>query len=307
MSKTSPTPAAFFAGFFAVLALALLVAALAAPAVQASLAPLGAFPLHRVYTRIVMLAVIIAAFALLRRHGLANWALVGYSGGWPRFLRQLGVGLLAGTALMAVAVAPLFLLGLREGRADIGNLLATVLALLPKALLTGIAVSLIEETFFRGAMQGAMTRGGSALGAFLGVPLLYSVVHFFGESIRVPYEQVQWDSGFIILGGYFRHLMTPWAIADAFLALYLVGLLLGIVRHWTGTIAAGIGLHAGFVAVIKLMRQNSVAVDGHELAWLTGSFDGLLGLWIALVSGLACLLAWWLSRRTGAAAGVRTA
>ncbi|MFM1885668.1 MAG: hypothetical protein RL026_825 [Pseudomonadota bacterium] len=301
MQEKTPTPAAFFLGFFAVLALALLVAAVAAPWVQAALSPLGSFPLHRVYTRIVMLVVIIAAFTLLRRYGLVRRDLVGFPGGGFWFWRQLGTGLAGGIGLMALAIVPLFLLGLRTRSPAVEALLPTVLLLLPKAVLTGIAVSLIEETFFRGAMQGAMSQGHSRLGAFLAIPALYAAVHFFGESIRVPHEQVEWHSGFIILGGYFRNFLEPLAIADAFLALYLVGVLLALVRERTGGIAACIGLHAGFVAVIKLMRQNSVAVPESPLTWLAGSFDGLLGLWIALVSGLACLVAWrWLPGRSGA-------
>ena len=83
--------------------------------------------------------------------------------------------------------------------------------------------------------------------------------------------------------------------ADAFVALFFVGLLLAIVRHRFGGIAACIGLHAGFVVVISLMRRVSVHVEGSSWAWLVGPYDGLLGLWIAALAALACVATWrWL-------------
>ncbi len=46
-------------------------------------------------------------------------------------------------------------------------------------------------------------------------------------------------------------------ILDAFLCLAAVGVLLGMVRALTGNIAACIGLHAGWVAVIYVVRETS--------------------------------------------------
>jgi hypothetical protein len=71
-----------------------------------------------------------------------------------------------------------------------------------------------------------------------------------------------------------------------------VGVLLALVRQRYGDIAACIGLHAGFVAIISLMRGVSVHTDAGRWSWLVGPFDGLLGLWIAAVSALACVVFW---------------
>ena len=109
-----------------------------------------------------------------------------------------------------------------------------MLGLALKALTTGFAVALVEETFFRGAVQGSMSRAGSFRAAILLVPLLYSAIHFFGEAARVPFEQVTSTSGFTILAGFARKFAYPKQIADAFLALYLVGVMLA----WCGTTPA---------------------------------------------------------------------
>jgi uncharacterized protein len=74
-----------------------------------------------------------------------------------------------------------------------------------------------------------------------------------------------------------------------------VGLLLALVRQRQGNIAACIGLHAGFVAVIAVFRKISLPAENPQWSFLVGDHDGLLGLWIAALTA-ACCLALWLRR-----------
>ena len=73
-------------------------------------------------------------------------------------------------------------------------------------------------------------------------------------------------SGFTILAGFMRKFAYPKQIADAFLALYFVGVLLALVRHYTGNIAGCIGLHAGIVTVVMVIRK--VSSVGTGLPWI---------------------------------------
>ncbi len=84
----------------------------------------------------------------------------------------------------------------------------------------------------------------------------------------------------------------PLSIVDAFIALWCVGLLLALVRRRWGDIAGCIGLHAGFVAAIAVFRKVSSPVPAGEWSFLVGSFDGLLGIWIAVLTALCCLALW---------------
>jgi hypothetical protein len=59
-----------------------------------------------------------------------------------------------------------------------------------------------------------------------------------------------------------------------------VGVILGLVRHLTGNIAACIGLHAGWVAVIFAVRETSQRTSG-PTAWLMSDYDGFIG-WMVL-------------------------
>jgi membrane protease YdiL (CAAX protease family) len=167
-----------------------------------------------------------------------------------------------------------------------------------KGLGSGLAVALIEETFFRGAMQGALQRLGAMRTALFAVPVFYSAVHFLGRAGRVPYEEVNAASGFVALQGFFAGYAAPLAIVEAFVALWFVGLLLALVRLRWGDLAGCIGLHAGFVAVIAVCRRASAPAPESQWSFMVGSFDGLLGVWIALLTALCCIAVWRLPRRT---------
>jgi hypothetical protein len=83
-------------------------------------------------------------------------------------------------------------------------------------------------------------------------------------------------------------LAHPAAIADAFLALTAVGVLLGLVRAATGNIAACVGMHAGWVWVMLVTRELSRPLHGAPLGFLLSRFDGFVGwlvfTWIAVLA-----------------------
>ncbi|MET0290848.1 MAG: CPBP family intramembrane glutamic endopeptidase [Steroidobacteraceae bacterium] len=295
--KDSRSPGFYFGAFALALAAAMVTAALLSPGVQSLIAPIKDAPLHRVFTRIAEVGLFGGTAWLLSRLGLFDRRLMGFGVPPAKFFTRLAGGFVAGLVLMIAAVLPLFAFDLRELGPHFGSIPALLLSEGPKALMTGLVVALVEETYFRGALQGAMSRRGASLGVFFAVPALYAAVHFLGKAVRIPAEQVDWSSGFLVLGSFFDAFGDPLAIADAFLALYLVGVLLALVRHRLGDIGACIGLHAGFVAIIVLFRKVSLHTDGSEWSWLVGSFDGLLGLWIAATTAVACAIAWrWLPR-----------
>lgn len=280
-----------YLAFLLILLAAMLFAAIASPWVQAMLAPVSAFPLHRVFSRLMLLGLIA---------GVAWWIcrlrdrreLLGLDPRWTKLLQHLLLGLLGGIALMAVALTPLVLLDLREWNQNFPAGPDEWLQLALKALGSGIAVALIEETLFRGAMQGALQRLGASGWALFAVPLLYSAVHFLGRGPDIAPEDVNGWSGFTVWQGIFGSFAQPLRVLDAFVALYFVGLLLALVRQRWGSIAACMGLHAGFVAVIAIFRKISAATPENALSFLVGEFDGLLGWWIAAISAVTCLAVW---------------
>jgi uncharacterized protein len=292
--------------FVLLIATSLVVAAALSAPVQKGLAALQVFPLHRVFNRIAMLVFLVGTWVVFRKQGLANREALGYAVEPRVFFGALVLGLVVGAALMLGVCVPLLALQVRVVRPEYSESLAAIVQILPSALLAGFTVGLIEETFFRGAMFSALVRRGRWTSAVLLTSVLYSLVHFVGEKVRIPAEAVTWLSGWAILGRYFSAFADPGRIIDAALALFFVGVLLALVRQASGHIGGCIGLHAGFVAVIALFRDLTMPMYEGHWSFLVSRFDGLVGYLVAALAAL-CSAAYFLLRREelrrGAAGG----
>jgi uncharacterized protein len=282
-----------FAWFFATLLAAALVAAMVSYPVFELTSHIASWPFHRVAARLAMLAAAGGLVLLCRRLGLTTKRDLGYGLPWRRFLK---VALTAGlVGILTAALGAAFLL-VTQLRVPSGTLSATgALRLVLVGLSSGIAVALIEETVMRGAMHTAIARESGQLAAALLTASLFAVLHFFAR-VHIPADEVGWRSGFDLLARSFAPLATPSLVLDAFLAWLAVGLVLSLTRALTGNIATGIGLHAGWVVVLRILMDATAPGAGSGFAGWVGAFDGLLGYWI-LPWSAAIALALWLGRR----------
>jgi hypothetical protein len=255
-------------------------------------------PFHRVASRTGMLILLIGFIVIARRLALSDRTSLGYGLPRGRFFTEAGVGLALGVATMLPIVAIMIALDLRVLREGVTLDLATFADLAMQGLMSGIAVALIEETFLRGAMHTGIQRQSGARLAVLLTALVYSWTHFIGK-YRIPADEVGPGSGLELLAGSLAKFGDPASIADAFLCLFAVGVLLGMVRTLTGNIAACIGLHAGWVWVITFVRETSVRDESSPLAFLLSTFDGMVGWlvlgWTLVIGGAL----WWFYRRRG--------
>jgi membrane protease YdiL (CAAX protease family) len=269
-----------FLWFFGLILLGLAaIAVLAWPAYDL-LTPQFDVKFHRVSSRIGMLVLLVGFLLVARRMAVADRASLGY--GLPRrqFLRETGLGIVLGVATMAPVALAMVWLDLRLLREGVTLDAATLAGLGVEGLLRGLAVALIEETFLRGAMHTGIQRESGPTVAVLLTALVYAATHFIGR-YRIPVDQLGPGSGLDLLAGSLAAFGEPAAIADAFLSLAAVGLLLGMVRCMTGNIAACIGLHAGWVWVITFLRETSYPDETHPLRFLVSRFDGVVG-WLVL-------------------------
>ena len=259
------------------------------------------WPFHRVLSRSWQLLLLIGLVLAVRRLGLRSREDWGY--GLPRsqFLRHVLAGLAIGIATMLPMSFAMGALGIHSLRP--GFDIAMLLAAIGTGALTGLAVALVEETFFRGLMFRAVFRESGLAMAAWSTALLYSAIHFLAR-VRVPQDDIGWDSGIALLGAAFSRFADPASIVDSFITLLLVGLLLALVRHRTGSIAAGIGLHMGWVCVIKASTRVTTEDAGGSWSFLVGSFDGYTGWLVAAWAGILISVAWacgWLRPRRAAA------
>jgi membrane protease YdiL (CAAX protease family) len=183
----------------------------------------------------------------------------------------------------------MFALGILRLRPEFGpQLLAEALV---SGLLAGFGVAFIEETFFRGLMYRAVSRESGFAVAAGCTALVYAAIHFLAPA-EMPADEVAWDSGLRLLGGALTNYSDPLPVVDSFVTLVLVGLFLALVRRRTGAIAAGIGLHMGWVWVIKSTRV--VTHVNEDAAWnfLVSSFDHYTGWLVAAWAALLVAVAW---------------
>jgi membrane protease YdiL (CAAX protease family) len=259
------------------------------------------FPFHRIGERIGMLALLLGFVAVARRLRLADRVSLGYGLPRPLFLRELALAAVLGVATMLAVVGVMCLLGLLDFSTGPRPEGASLARLIVARGLSALAVALIEETFLRGAMHTAIERESGTRLAVLLTALVYAASHFLA-SFHIAASEVTAASGVALLAGTVHALAHPAAVADAFLALFAVGIVLGGVRARTGNIAACIGLHAGWVWVMLVAHELTAPARGAALAFLLSRFDGFVG-WLVL--GWTVLLAvplWRFYARRGASA-----
>jgi hypothetical protein len=236
----------------------------------------------------------------LQLRGKRAW---GY--GLPRtqFLRQLGWGTLLGILTMLPVAAMVSGFELRTPRPGLEA--ARLVELFFSGALTGLAVGFLEETFYRGLLLGALlpasppgggVPAGKAEGnaspypsassawavgmALVASSALFASLHFLARSKLDP-AVVQLDSGLDLLQQSLRYFAHPAEMLDSFLALTAVGVLLSLARLWTGNIALSVGLHAGWVWVMKMSVGATHLNAEAPLAGLISPIDGFTG-WLVL-------------------------
>lgn len=281
-----------FAGFLGVLVAAGLVAAALAYPVFELTSHIASWPFHRVYGRVAMLAAVGALVFWCRRFGVANRRELGYGLPWRRFCAV--AALFAAIGMLTAAAGAAFLLV--EGIRVVSNPASLAspahlarLALI--ALSSGLAVALLEETVMRGALHSGVARESGQLAALWLIAPLFAVLHFFAKA---HVDSPDWMSGFHLLAGSFAPLGNLGAVFDSLLAWAAVSLLLSLTRMLTGNIAAAIGLHAGWVVVLRLL-QEATGSGAVQSVWV-GRFDGLVGWWVLPWAGAIALALWWTRR-----------
>lgn len=255
------------------------------------------FPFHRIGERIGMLTLGLGFLLTARRMRLLDRTSLGYGLARGEFLRQVSVGLALGGLTMSAVVGLMTVLGLLDWTGITAAALAKLIVL---RLASGLAVAFIEETFLRGAMHTGIERESGPRAAVILTAIVYAATHFFA-SFRIPAAQVTASSGVALLEGTLQYFAHPLAIADAFLCLVAVGILLGRVRVATGNIAACIGLHAGWVWVILVVHTLAQPVKTASLSFLLSRFDGFVGwLVLAWTLPLGLALQWFYAPGSGA-------
>ncbi len=195
-------------------------------------------PFRRVFDRVLLIVALAGLMPMLQAVGIRSVAELGYvrspSWGW----QALGGFALGIFSLGFCAVLLRQYTGWKTN--FVGN------------LVSALVVGLIEETFFRGGIFGAFRRNGS-LGSAVAVSSgIYAVLHFCKPTEPVT---VNWLTGFTHLGMIWQNFGTQvnWL---GLVTLVLVGAVLALAFEWTKALYFSIGLHAGWVFMLKTVGAS---------------------------------------------------
>lgn len=229
-------------------------------------------PFRRVADRSFMCVALLGLYPLVRSFRLRTREEWGFGTGAER-LGLAGIGLAGGVGLAMLAVVLECVLHIRlwdhTSRAE-----ALLLAFLEGAL-SGVAIGVIEETFFRGALFTVLRRDVGVRCAVLATSCLYASCHFLRTDDRAL-ASVTWHSGFAVLRGSFAAFGT-WSFVGPFLALLTLGILLALIRVCAGHNVVNIGLHAGLVLGIRVAHEATDSNPASRLSWLASGYDGVTG------------------------------
>lgn len=286
--------ARFFGYLFAALALA---AVLTYPVMQTGWLD---YAPQRVMGRLAQLFILAGLWPFLRWLELADRSSLGLAPARSELIRTLRWGWLLGVLSLSLLVWLELVLGVRIPDPDAASALGSLLQKALAALIGGLLIGLLEETFFRGALYSSIRRGAGVAAAASGSAALYAMVHFLKPHALPAGQAFDWLGAGTMFVQVFVG-FCQWQHLDSLVALFTAGILLALVRERTGHIGWCIGLHAGWVFVIQLTRRVTDGDEGASLAFLAGSYDGVIG-WLG--AGWIGLLAWgfWLATRRLAAA-----
>ncbi len=239
----------------------------------APLSFLGDVPFQRVANRAFLIVALIGLYPLFKGLSLKGKHEWGYGIDAGGGVRAVVVGLLLGVAMLAVMVTVEYALGLLVRDPD--HTIGVVLRAAATGLVAGLVIGVIEETFFRGALYTVFRQEWGTGAAIAVTSVVYAAVHFIRS--RGDFETVTWTSGFEVFGGAFTKYYSESTTIGPFLALLAVGVFLALLRTHFGHIAYNIGLHAGWILVIRSGRRLTDLDRTSPLAWLAEGYDSITG------------------------------
>lgn len=213
---------------------------------------LAGYSFRRIFNRSLMIVALAGLWPLLRSVGLRTWREVGYIR-TRRWWRHALIGFALGIGSFLLAIAISIVLGNRSLAPDrsLGEIAGAVL----RYTFVGVVVALIEETFFRGAIQGVFQRGMNIVLAIVVASAIYSVLHYVKpRGADIAPDQISWNSGFLYLGEIGQRSFAKRDDVIGFVTLFLAGCILGLAYAKTRALYLPIGLHAGWVLANEFAR-----------------------------------------------------
>ena len=242
----------------------------------------GTYEFGKVMRRIMMPVAILLIFLLRKPLRIGSFVGVGIKpvqGWW----KQLQLGFLLSTGMFLFYITITCISGTQIFQTDAISPANVTLQLLKILLIAGL-VGCIEEIFFRGFILQSLLVDMQAVSAVWISSLFFSLLHFFKVKFLVS-PGFQPFIGFIVIYQSFQDMIVNFTtIVPSIIGLFLVGVVLSYAYIRTKSLYLSIGLHAGWIFLIK---ENKVFFDHVKTnrEWLFGDskiITGVLG-WSFLI------------------------
>ena len=234
-----------------------------------------AIPFRQILTRSTQLFLVLSIFPMMAYLKISKEEL-GFA---PRavFLKQV----LQGFGLGFIALMPVFIVlyvlkvnVIDEAQSWTVGLLAKNMTI---NLLVALLISLIEESLFRGIVLVGLSKKLPVIVAILMTSIYYAGLHFLSIKTDLPVQDINFFSGFKLLGEAVGNLVNPVNLS-AFFALLMVGVFLGVLRTQVHTsLGLCIGCHTCWVWQIKMNKKLFNTDFNAHYHYLVSSYDGVIG------------------------------
>jgi membrane protease YdiL (CAAX protease family) len=243
------------------------------------------FPLAKIISKTTLILLVLSVFPIMAWLHL-NKKDIGFSSK-TIFFKQMAKGLLLGIIILLPVIISLWFLDLwyydQYKNWTAVSILLKVLGIFVIAFL----VAAPEELIFRGVLLTGLSK---KIGVFLGISvsaLYFAGLHFLKTKIEIPVQELSLMSSYIITADAFNNLFQL-SNLSAFIALFTVAVFLSCVRmRLPQSLGLCIGIHAGWVFLIKVTSAFFDKNRLSDLKFLVSSYDGIIG---PLVSAWLILL-----------------
>ena len=234
-----------------------------------------AIPFRQILTRSTQLFLVLSIFPVMAYLRISKEEL-GFA---PRlvFLKQL----LQGFGLGFIALMPVFIVLFVLKVNVVDEAQSWTIGLLAKNmtinLLVALLISLIEESLFRGIVLVGLSRKLPVIVAILMTSIYYAGLHFLSIKTDLSVQDINFFSGFELLGEAVGNLVNPQNL-PAFFALLMVGVFLGVLRTQVHTsLGLCIGCHTCWVWQIKMNKKLFNTDFSSQYHYLVSTYDGVIG------------------------------
>ena len=238
-----------------------------------------------------ILAIIVTLYLLSvwRANTRKAWGIPERSGLAPR----LALGFALGVLSLGVGCVLLFVLQVRVTRIDLSSDAGYWLSVVWRAALSAVAVGVLEELWFRGGLFALLQRAAGLPFALFGGAVIYAAAHFLNvpDAISITQSALHMQAGYEALAAALSNVFL-WQNFDSFVALFIAGLSLTLVRMRHGDVAMCIGIHAGWVFTIKLFKKYTYILPRGPNRSFAGTYDDVIG-WLVAACLLVLLLCLW--------------